>query len=49
MDALHFAQSVSREFGIDVAERGYPQLANLRGAGDLVQAALAAKSAAPAV
>ena len=47
MDALHFAQAVSREFGIEVAQREYPKLASLRGAGDLVRAALAARSPAP--
>ena len=47
MDALHFAQAVSREFGIDVAEKDYPRLTSLHGAGELVQAALAARSPAP--
>lgn len=29
MDTLHFAAGISAEFGIDVAERDYPQLSGL--------------------
>ena len=40
MDALHFATAVSDEFKIEIAETDYPNLANLRGAGQFVQSKL---------
>jgi acyl carrier protein len=43
MDTLHFATAISREFGIDVAEREYAQLASLARACDYVQRKLAAR------
>jgi acyl carrier protein len=42
MDTLHFAIAISREFGIDVAERDYARLASLAGACGYVQSKLAA-------
>lgn len=40
MDTLHFATAISKEFGIDVAERDYVQLAGLDKACELVRARL---------
>ena len=44
MDTLHFATAISREFGIDVAETEYAQLASLARACDYVQRKLAART-----
>lgn len=44
MDTLHFATAISQEFGIDVAEREYSQLASLAKACDYVQRKLAARA-----
>lgn len=46
MDGLHFAIAVSKEFGIDIAERDYTQLAGLRKACEYVQGKLAARARA---
>jgi acyl carrier protein len=40
MDTLHFATAIAKEFGIEVAEREYVQLAGLDKARELVQAKL---------
>lgn len=37
MDTLHFAAAISREFGIDVAEADYGELASLTKACDYVR------------
>lgn len=42
MDTLHFATAISREFGIDVAETEYAQLASLAGVCNYVQRKLSA-------
>ena len=44
MDTLHFATAISREFGFDVAEQEYTQLASLAQACDYVQRKLAARA-----
>lgn len=44
MDTLHFATAISRQFGIDVAENEYAQLASLTKACDYVQRKLAARA-----
>jgi acyl carrier protein len=44
MDTLHFATAISREFGIDVAETEYVQLASLAGACNYVQRKLSART-----
>ena len=41
MDTLHFATAVSREFGIDVAEAEYTELASLAKASAYVERKLA--------
>lgn len=43
MDTLHFATAISHEFGIDVAEQEYAQLASLAKACAYVQRKLAAR------
>lgn len=43
MDTLHFATAISKEFGIEVAEREYGQLAGLDKACVLVKTKLAAR------
>ena len=42
MDTLHLATAISRDFGIDVAESEYAQLASLTGACDYVRRKLSA-------
>lgn len=44
MDTLHFATAISREFGFNVAEQEYMQLASLAQACDYVQRKLAARA-----
>jgi len=44
MDTLHFATAISHEFGIDVAEQEYAQLASLAKACDYVQRKLATRA-----
>ena len=44
MDTLHFATAISREFGIDVAEADYGELASLAKARDYVQCKLASRT-----
>jgi acyl carrier protein len=44
MDTLHFATAISREFGFDVAEAEYAELASLAGACDYVQRKLAGRA-----
>ena len=43
MDTLHFATAISREFGIDVAEAEYTDLASLAKACSYVERKLAAR------
>ena len=44
MDTLHFATAISREFGIDVSDTEYAQLASLAGACNYVQRKLSART-----
>jgi acyl carrier protein len=44
MDTLHFATAVSREFGIEVAEAEYTELASLASAGAYVERKLARRA-----
>ncbi|HKZ72764.1 MAG TPA: phosphopantetheine-binding protein [Steroidobacteraceae bacterium] len=44
MDTLHFATAISHEFGIDIAEQDYVQLAGLASACDYVRRMLDAKT-----
>jgi hypothetical protein len=44
MDTLHFATAISREFGFDVAEAEYAELASLARARDYVQRKLAGRA-----
>jgi acyl carrier protein len=47
MDQLHFAASVSREYGFDVPESDYAQLASLASAARYVQEQFAARGGSP--